>query len=52
LTALAKLYADTGDKADAKLTAEKAIQVDPSIKQYADDFHKKPWIISLIFKIK
>jgi tetratricopeptide (TPR) repeat protein len=40
LTGLAKLYADSGDKVNAKATAEKAIQADPSIKQYAEQFIK------------
>lgn len=35
---LAMLYAQTGDKEKARETVEKAVEIDPSIRQYADEF--------------
>ncbi len=35
---LAKLYTQIGDKEKAREAAERAAELDPSIKQYADDF--------------
>jgi tetratricopeptide (TPR) repeat protein len=37
-TKLANLYATMGDKENAKRAAEKSIEVDPSVRQYAQEF--------------